>query len=50
MRRTAIAANDDSDGLPFDVDASSTAGAAAVELAETLDAYNNGDIGPGHCD
>jgi len=24
--------------------------AAALETAETLDQYNNGDIGPGHCD
>ena len=45
-----LAAHADSDGLPFDVDASTTSGAEAVALADTLDAYNNGDIGPGHCE
>jgi hypothetical protein len=45
-----LAANADADGaLPFNVDAASAEGSAAVTLAAILDDYNNGVTGPGHC-
>lgn len=46
-----LAANADADGsLPYGVSPASAAGAVAVSLAATLDDFNNGVIGPGHCD
>ncbi|NUQ74024.1 MAG: hypothetical protein HUU21_10755 [Polyangiaceae bacterium] len=46
-----LAANADADGsLPFGVKAGSAAGAEAVALSAVLDDYNNGLIGPGHCE
>jgi hypothetical protein len=35
--------------LPLHVPAASADGAIAVGLGGTLDQYNNGQIGPGHC-
>lgn len=41
----------DADGLlPFAVAAGSAEGAEAVAIAAVLDEYNNGVIGPGHCE
>lgn len=41
----------DADGrLPYGVAPSSSAGHDAVDLADTLDAFNNGRMGPRHCD
>jgi hypothetical protein len=46
-----LSANADADGsLPFGVSSASAAGAVAVGLASTLDDFNNGVIGPGHCE
>lgn len=46
-----LTANADADGaLPDGVAADSAAGAEAVSIAATLDDFNNGLIGPGHCD
>ncbi|NUQ72653.1 MAG: hypothetical protein HUU21_03780 [Polyangiaceae bacterium] len=46
-----LAANADADGsLPFGVSPASAEGAEATALATTLDQYNNGLIGPGHCE
>lgn len=46
-----LAANADADGtLPFGVSPASAAGAQGTSLATTLDQYNNGLIGPGHCE
>jgi hypothetical protein len=46
-----LAANADADGkLPFSVSPASAAGAQATALANVLDQYNNGLIGPGHCE
>jgi hypothetical protein len=46
-----LAANADADGtLPFGVSPASAQGAEATALATTLDQYNNGVIGPGHCE
>jgi hypothetical protein len=46
-----LAANADADGLlPFGVSAASAEGAEGVALANVLDEYNNGVIGPGHCE
>lgn len=46
-----LAANADADGvLPFGVSPASAAGAEATALANVLDQFNNGLIGPGHCD
>ena len=36
--------------LPYRIKTNTEQGQIAVELAETLDQYNNGIIGPGHCD
>lgn len=46
-----LAANADADGLlPFGVPSASAAGADGVALSAILDDYNNGLIGPGHCE
>ena len=36
--------------LPYGIDSDTAAGAEAVNIAQILDEYNNGIIGPGHCD
>ena len=41
---------DNGDTLPYNIKTDTPEGAVAVDLAETLDDYNNGIIGPGHCD
>lgn len=38
------------DTLPCSIKMDTPEGAVAVDLAEILDDYNNGIIGPGHCD
>ena len=46
-----LAANLDADGaLPCGVSPASAEGAEATSLATVLDQYNNGIIGPGHCE
>lgn len=46
-----LAANADADGtLPFGVSPASPAGSQATPLANVLDQFNNGLIGPGHCE
>jgi hypothetical protein len=46
-----LAANADADGaLPFGVSPSSPEGAQATATSNVLDQYNNGLIGPGHCE
>jgi hypothetical protein len=46
-----LAANADADGtLPFGVSPASAEGAEATALGNVLDQYNNGLIGPGHCE
>lgn len=42
--------DDGGDGLPYGVSPDSPAGQEATTLATVLDDYNNGLIGPGHCD
>jgi hypothetical protein len=42
--------DDYSGKLPYGVSPGSSAGQQATALADTLDDYNNGVIGPGHCD
>ena len=45
-----LGANADADGrLPYAIAPSSTAGAAAVSLGATLDAFNEGRLGTSHC-
>ena len=45
-----VANNGDGDTLPYKIKTNTPEGAVVVDLAETLDDYNNGIIGPGHCD
>jgi hypothetical protein len=46
-----LTAHADADGtLPYGVAANSAEGQEAVGYAATLDDFNNGEIGPGHCD
>ncbi len=45
-----MAAHADADGrLPYGIEAATAAEAQAVTLAGTLEAFNEGAIGPGHC-
>lgn len=45
-----MAANKDADGrLPYGTSSSSAAGGQATQLSETLDQFNNGRLGPAHC-
>ena len=37
-------------GHPVGTNPKGPSRAIGIALSETLDAYNNGDIGPGHCD